>query len=462
MKEQQVINRDSSFRVQHHMSIPACDRSAQNMRKFDHLQRFVRNRLVRLALAASMIALSGWAFLPYVSYRISNAAFVNAELVRVAAPMAGRLTRDLPRKGDFIEHPEAVKLIEALSRDQRHLLDLVSRYTVAKEHAELARKQLAAISVLDDELAKRTQIYREGAVARLSSQRDETNAEKAGCLAEAKQRRDVGSRMEQLVTRGMATPIRSAEALATLEATSTRCDMTDARLQRLQTELTSAQGGVFLSDGTNDAPYSSQQRDRLFLRQQELETTVLAESGQSSQIAAEMTEERERLDRQSHFDLSLPAKHVVWSVAASPGSTVSEGQTLLDLADCENRFVVVELPEREFEKVKAGGFAFVRLIGSSDWTQGEILQVRGSAARADDRLLAAQVQKPDSNSIIVEIRLPQDDAEMDRNNFCNIGRLAEVRFERPGFAFLDGFGQQLQQLVGYFKREAAADRAARS
>jgi len=427
----------------------------QNMRSFDYLQRFVRSRMARLGLAAALIALSVWAFLPYVGYRIASSAFVNAEILRVTAPIAGRLSRDLPRKGDFIAHDSTVVLIETLSRDQGPLLHLSSQHAVAMERAELARKQLAEIAAADDKLSKRTQIYRDGMIARLGHERDEANAEKTGCLAEAGQRRDVGSRMEQLVKSGMATPIRTSEAAALLQATSTHCEMAVARLQRLDAELTSAQEGVILGDGANDAPYSQQQRDRLFLQRQELETKVLEESSQSLQIAAEMTEETKRLNRVSHFELMLPADHVVWSVAASPGSTVSEGQTVLDLADCEHRFVVVELPEREFERIKAGSPALVRLIGSNDWTQGQIQQVRGSAARVDDRLLAAQVQRPDPNSITVEIDLPQDDAHADRNNFCNIGRVAEVRFQRAGFQFLGGLGRTLRDLAGPSKREVA-------
>lgn len=89
----------------------------------ENLQRIVRSRTARLALGFALIALSVWAFLPYVNYRISTSAFVNAELVHMAAPIAGRLTRKLPRKGDFIEQPKTVTLIEALSRDQRHLLN---------------------------------------------------------------------------------------------------------------------------------------------------------------------------------------------------------------------------------------------------------------------------------------------------------------------------------------------------
>jgi multidrug resistance efflux pump len=430
------------------------------MKNSDQLQRLVRSRAVRLALAVVLIAFGVWAFLPHVSYRIASSAFVNAELVRVAAPIPGRLTRDLPRKGDFIDHPAAMPLIETLSRDQRHLLHLAGQHAVARERADLARKQLAEIAITDEELLKRTRIYREGMIARLGHEQDETQAERTGCLAEASQRRDVGSRMERLVKSGTASEIRGAEAFALMEATSTRCEMAGAKLQRLQTELMSAQDGVFLRDGANDAPYSQQQRDRLLLRRQELETKVLEETLQTSQIAAEMAEERGRIDRLSHFAISLPAQHVVWSVAASPGSTVSEGQVLLDLAACEQRFVVVELAERDFEKVKVGTPAFVRLIGSEDWKQGQIRQVRGSAARTDDRLLAAQVRKPDPSSITVEVGLPADDAYADRNNFCNIGRLAEVRFQRPGFAFLDDLTRTLQTLVGRFTREAPAGRIA--
>ena len=270
----------------------------------------------------------------------------------MTAPIAGRLTSDLPHKGEFIEKPITVTLIDALLPDRRKIVHFDNQYTVAKERADLARKQLAAIAVADAEFAKRTQIFRDGMIVRLGHARNETEAEKTGCLAEAGQRRDVGAQMQQLVKAGTASPMRTAEALAILGSTSTRCDMADARLQRLQSELASAKEGVFLGDGANDAPYSQQQRDRLSLRRQELETMVLEESLQASQAAAEAAEERKYFDRLSHFDLTLPANYVVWSVPASPGTTVSEGQTLLDLAACEHRFVDVELPERDFEKTR--------------------------------------------------------------------------------------------------------------
>ncbi len=114
--------------------------------------------------------------------RIVTSAFVNAELVRVTAPIAGRLTRDLSRKGDFIEQAAAVTLIEALSRDQRHLLDLGSKYAVAKGRSDLARKQLAEIAAADRDFEERTQTYRNGMIERFGHEQNETGPKRPGVL----------------------------------------------------------------------------------------------------------------------------------------------------------------------------------------------------------------------------------------------------------------------------------------
>ena len=78
----------------------------------------------------------------HIEYRIAPSAFINAELLRVTAPIAGRLTQDLPRKGQFIARPEKVTLIDSMAPDRRHLLDIERQYAASKENSELARKQL--------------------------------------------------------------------------------------------------------------------------------------------------------------------------------------------------------------------------------------------------------------------------------------------------------------------------------
>lgn len=397
------------------------------------VEAVLRSRLARVLLAGALIALSIWAFLPHIAYRVAPTAFVNAELLRITAPMAGRLADDLPRKGDFIEQTRTLKLTETLAPDRRHLLDLEQQRAVAKDRAELAKRQLDEIGTFDRELETRIEAYRAGMIERLGQQIAEAEAEKTGCLAEFQQRQDIGTRMGQLAKSGHTSQIRSAEAAALQEANAARCEMAEARVRRLKVERDSVQGRVYLHDGASDVPYSQQQRDRLMLRRQELETEFLQQSSRVVQLATEIAGERDRLNRLGHSDVVLPAGHVVWSVSASPGSTVTEGQVILDLADCTHRFVAVDLREREFERFKSGASVTVRLVGSEGWRQGTVRQVLGSAARTDNRLLAAQIPRPTSNSIVMEVELLGDKSEVERNIFCNIGRMAEVRFERGDF-----------------------------
>jgi multidrug resistance efflux pump len=412
------------------------------------VESIIRNRVVRVLLALALIAVGIWAFLPHLAYRIAPTAFVNSELVRVTAPIAGRLSPDLPRRGEIIDRSTTVNMVEALSSDRRHLLDLEQQSAVAKDRAGLASRQLADVEAADRDLQNRIDSYRSGTIQRLDQEVIEAQAEKAACIAENEQRRTVRTRLEELAKSGYTPQLRSSEALATQEANAGRCEMADARIQRLRVERDSAQKGIFIANGASDVPYSQQQRDRLALRRQELETEILQQTSIAKQLAAEVTEERSRLDRIGHSDVVLPADHVVWSVLASPGSTVTEGQTILDLADCTRRFVVVDLPEREFEQIKPNAPAEVRLIGSDDWRQGQVRQVMGSAARTDDRLLAAQVPHPTSSSITVEVQLHQDLSEAEHSGFCNIGRLAEVRFQRSGLGFVDRMFKSLATLAG--------------
>ncbi len=69
----------------------------------------------------------------------------------------------------------------------------------------------------------------------------EAQAERAGCLAEVAQRREIEARMSELVKSGYLSQIRSAEASATQEANAARCEMADAKIQRLKIELFAAE-----------------------------------------------------------------------------------------------------------------------------------------------------------------------------------------------------------------------------
>jgi hypothetical protein len=415
------------------------------------MENFIRNRIVRIALAFALLGFSGWAFLPYVTNKVAASAFVNAELVRVIAPIGGRLARDLPPKGAPIDGSATTRLVEALAPDRRHLITLEQQQATARAQVDLAATQLAEVTAADDKLARRTEQHRAAVLERLGREAEEVSANWSACRADERQQHLARNRTEALAATGTGSQQRRDETAAAYDGAVARCQAAAAQLLRLKAEAAAASDGIFLQDGFNDTPYSEQQRDRLLLRRQELQSQISSGGSQISLLEAEIAEERHRFEQLSRYELTLPAGYIVWTVSASPGSAVVEGQPVLDLADCRRRFVVAEMPERDFESIRIGDPATVRLLGSGDWLQGRVRQVRGSAARNDERLLAAQIPNPSARHISVEITLLLDGTAQDGHEFCDIGRLAEVRFDRNGFDLATSVAngwRRLTQAVG--------------
>ena len=281
---------------------------------------FFNTRRVRVVLAILLIGLSIWGVAPYVAYRVSSSAFINAEMMRITAPIPGYLSSELPHKGEFINQASKLTLIKSYTVDRRRLVELESQQSAAKERATFDKKQLAEIATLDGELEKRTHAYREGMITRLGHEIAGAEAESSGCLKEVLHRRDIGTRMQGLVESGTTSQIRSAEALAVQEATATKCAVAAARADRLKAELVSLQNGVFLRDATNDVPYSQQQRERLFLRRQEARDNADQRKWSTPRKFPAKSQRNGDASRPGRSICRLPADHVVWSVPASPGS----------------------------------------------------------------------------------------------------------------------------------------------
>lgn len=396
------------------------------------MEHLLRNRAMRIGFACFLLAVGAWAFFPNVFHRVSSNAFVNAELMRVTSPIAGRLSADLPQKGQFISDTSAMTLVESLNPDRRQLAIYEQDYAQAATRVELASAQLDDIKEQNRDLGKRLENYRAAMLERLGRETDEAHAMLKACMARRDELTKQRARIEILAKSGTASIQRVEEVQAAYATAVANCEAAAARIARLKSVRNAAQQGIFLQDGYNDTPYSQQQRDRLMQRRQEIETEMQRDLSHLTILTTEIEKERQRVENTSHYNLKLPAGHVVWTITASPGAPVVEGQAIMDLANCERRFVIVELPERAFESVRPGGRASVRLLGSDSWIEGRVQQVLGSAARQDERLLAAQVPKPEGRRVTVEIALAADSLPTEMGRYCDIGRMAEVRIDRSG------------------------------
>src|SRR6185437_1960028 len=94
---------------------------------------------------------------------------------------------------------------------------------------------------------------------------------------------------------------------------------------------------------------AEQQRSQMLLQRQERMDELIKAEAALGDLQHQEEAERRRFDSLARFSAVLPAGHIVWNVQARPGSAVADGQTLMELADCGSRYVMVALPARRIE-----------------------------------------------------------------------------------------------------------------
>lgn len=389
-------------------------------------ETLIRSNQVRVAVATSMAALGLWAFAPYVTSEVGGEAFVNAPIIRMASPIAGIVASDLPPPGSPITTTQTARLVAARLIDTGPLAGLKGQQAALISARDLALRQIAELNRASARAVSRSARFGAAASARLAATTRAAQEALAACEAEAAEAVLQRDRIEALAIQRFATFTQRDRLRAQALASARRCAALKDQAAALAIETRAAGSGLYLAGAAMDAPYGDQQRDRLLLRRQELESVVADAEARLAELARQIAAEEERLARASAFDARLPAGTVVWSQPAPKGTTVAPGSNLLELADCNRRYVEVALPERRMEAILPGSPAKVRLIGSDEWLDGRVSSIAGAAAQRDGAMLAANPDK-EARALSVQISLPPP-ASLARR--CDVGRLAEVRFPR--------------------------------
>ncbi len=198
----------------------------------------------------------------------------------------------------------------------------------------------------------------------------------------------------------------------------------------LKIRLDSAQRGLFLVADGKEADWAYRERDQL-----ELELEKTRRDLRDNQAALERAVEKAQVlqaawEARSMATASGPAGLTVWSMPATPGSTVRVGEPIALLVDCNLELVDLRLPDSEIILVDKTMSAEVRLEGSAKVIRGHVVQLRGPASILGQNDLAADALGTDMNDWgQVLIQLDRSTiGEQPSAPECRIGRNAYVDF----------------------------------
>jgi hypothetical protein len=162
------------------------------------IEHLIRSRAARIGLALGLIGFGASAFIPYIAYKVAPTAYVNAELIRITAPINGQLTQELPHKGDFIDAPKAARLIQSNAIDRSGLVSLERQFEEYKAKADLASSQITELVAADNAFTQRMSAYQSALANRQNSEMVETQRELTACRDIAAVRRSALDRAVEL------------------------------------------------------------------------------------------------------------------------------------------------------------------------------------------------------------------------------------------------------------------------
>ena len=418
--------------------------------------------MVRIGLTLAVVGVVVWTVAPYVTNRVSTSAVVNAPLSPIVAPFNGRVAAPSKPTGARVRPGE--QLLEATSErtDRRYQRELEARVRTLESRLEAVARQRAGLQRTADELGRRLERYRAHRVAGLRHEVAQTRAELEAARAEAERARAALTRSAELRAKGL-TPeadhdVREADA----RIAGARIAELSARLDRLSVDLEAARAGSFVRAGAHDVPYSQQRADEVAIKLGGLARTKARLQAELAGARSQLAEERARRARSEAFQPTAPVHGVVWTASGAAGDPIATGQVVLQVADCEQRFVQVAVSESHFESIRAGDIARVQLKGSARTLRAPVIAVRGAGARNEHPNLAASVPAAERGQLRVLVSLEGVGLDRAAGSFCQIGRTAEVYFSRDAPEAIEAAADAVGGMVAAVKRriDAQIDRLA--
>lgn len=388
----------------------------------------MRIRPHRLLLTVGIVAVTVWSLMPSLLVTPSIDAVVNAEVAVIASATEGVMLDGPPAVGTALAKGESVGQVENHRQDRSFLGELQTEHASLTERIAALTRQESAMMRTSSVLADRIGVHRAFELKRLENAVTEGAALIAAIDAKLEAARLEHGRTRKLVKAGTVTRARHDEARLLESELSSERAAAVARLQVLETRLSAVRANTFLTEGQNDVPYSQQRLDEVNLRLEDLRARRSEYRIRIAEIDRQIGAEKDRLATHQHAVYGAPVDGVIWKRFVKPGNEVVIGTELAEMVDCRSVFLDVSLDEDMFPDLATGQTVAIRFVGERHQYSARVRSIRGAGAVIEDRLLAARTQPRGPREFQVILDFDAGSAGAAPENFCLIGRSAEVAF----------------------------------
>ncbi|MEI4487814.1 HlyD family secretion protein [Frigidibacter sp. MR17.14] len=378
-------------------------------------------KLVRLI---SAIVVAAIAVLVIVGEQLSGAsadATINARVLPLRSPAAGRVEPAGLGLGADVEAGEVIAAVSDARADVVHLNDLIMEQELANAGLAEAKAALAATESSMEALKTRADTFRRHRIdelrARLDGARERLALLEGGRLPEGAETAEVTG---DTPAPAEADPVRAPYLLsAARELVAVR-----------EAALTAAQDGVFLGDGYNDSPNAGQRLAELEPQRAMQEAAVTAAEDRLTAIDTRVSRERELTNRGLRSEILAPARGRIWQLDVAEGSVIERGDVVGALLDCGSTAVTLSVTESTYNRLKIGDPAIFKPREGDRSFDATVIRLAGAGAATVYGELAVAPSQRHLERFDVMVAVPQLAGDPDLA--CAIGKTGRVFFDsRP-------------------------------
>ena len=398
-------------------------------------QAFPRWRVAKIGAAALMLTAGSYAMLlPRVAIT-SDSAVVSAYLTCIRVPIEGVLNGSALAPGLHLDKGAPVGYVQNSRANDQRLLDLVAMRVNSTDSARAIHSQLSELAGQKQTLLARLADSNKAVISRLEYERQEAelnrDAKRAAVEAAALElNRASILRGGGIITQAELDKHRLENQLSLKEEQGA-----NARLAAIQAEKSAAAKGLLSERGeTADVPYSAQRIDEISLQMAELRRLEAVSTLQAQHLSSFESQESDYLGLMRQASLLTPEAGTVWKLHAIPGEHLKQGDTVADLVDASQAFILASVPQERVSDIQMHAQARFKLSGESKELTGTVISIGGDGFDPDRKLAAVPNMKLDQSVALVRIR-PDTPIHTQRD----IGRTARVLITAHGTSGFSGW-----------------------
>lgn len=391
----------------------------------------LNSKVLRISIGLLFLLFLVVSFVPSFYMCNSSDGIINARTTTLRSPIEGILHFNSPtRCGKFFKKGELIGEVSNEQISRAHLNELVTERKTLESRVSSLGSRILEFNALNKRLEENIDKYQKYSLIQLQQQLKQTDDKLVQENAEqsrAKKEFDAG---RQLVDR-QAVKLRDFEtAEAAYLKSSSRLKELENRSSELKNSLEAVQSGIFLGDGHNDVPYSSQRRDQLVIEICLAKTAMDEAKSRIEGIDQQIADEQKRLQQLSSYQIKAPFNALIWRMPAIETSSIVIDSELLVLLNCSSVFLDFVVSETQFSDIEAGSAIQYRLLGESQYHTGKVFALRGSGSDLNDHSIAAVLNKDAKRDFHVWVELDPSDLDFKAENFFQVGRRVQVKIPR--------------------------------